>query len=229
MSLTSRRSPVSQRTPDATGAITAPVGLLLVAAGVAGMLVAATITGASISPLVWYLGRAAGFTLYLLLWLSVVTGLGLTTALLDRLIPRDASWLLHRVTTELAFVFLALHLLSLAIDPSVALGARGVLLPFMSDVRQPWTDLGIIAAWGMVGLAASFSLRRLLRQRGWRLLHYAAFPLWVLALVHGLGVGTDSARLWALFLYLTTTAVVLFLALFRLLMARYGPKPYVAS
>ncbi|HVX30633.1 MAG TPA: hypothetical protein VHA53_09160, partial [Nitrolancea sp.] len=145
---------------------TAPLGLILVAAGAAGMLAGATVTGVALSPFVWYLARAAGFTLYLLFWLSVVTGLGITTTLLDAIVRRTDLWTLHRFTTELAFVFLALHMLVLAIDPTVALGAVGVLIPGMSDVRQPWTDIGILAGWGMVGLAGSFAVRRLLRQRG---------------------------------------------------------------
>jgi sulfoxide reductase heme-binding subunit YedZ len=192
------------------------------------MLVAATVTGTSISPLVWYLGRAAGFTLYLLLWLSVVTGLGLSTKLLDPIVRRQDTWMLHRFTTELAFVFLTLHLLVLAIDPTVALGLVGVLLPFASDVRQPWTDIGIFTGWGMIGLTLSFSLRHLLHQRGWRLLHYGAFPLWIMALVHGIGAGSDSGRLWALFLYSSTTAAILFLTLFRLLMSIFARPTAIA-
>lgn len=203
------------------GEHTAPIGLIIVAAGVAGILMGAAVTGSSVSPLVWYITRAAGFTLYLLLWLSIVTGLGLTTKLLDALAPRTDVWMLHRFITELAFVFLGLHVLTLAIDPTVGLGAVGVLLPWASGVRQPWTGIGIAAGWGMIGVAGSFALRRVLGQRGWRLLHYSAFPLWIMALAHGIGAGTDSSHLWALFLYTFTAAIVLFLSLFRLLMARF--------
>ena len=228
MSSISRREQPSPPERDRVRDVTAPIGLIVVAAGVAGMIAAATLTGVSISPLVWYLARAAGFTLYLLLWLSVVTGLGLTTKLLDLIARRDDIWTLHRFTTELAFVFLALHLIVLALDPSVALGALGVLVPFTTNVRQPWTDIGILTGWGMIALALSFSLRRLLGQRGWRLLHYSAFPLWIMALVHGIGAGTDTRQLWALFLYLSTTAVVFFLTVYRLLMAIFSRRSLVA-
>lgn len=219
MSSISRRMRPSPPDRELKRDVTTPVGLIVVAAGTAGMLTATAITGASISPLVWYLARAAGFTLYLLLWLSVVTGLGLTTKLFSLIVQRQDIWLLHRVTTELAFVFLALHLIALALDPSVALGVLGVLLPFTTNVRQPWTDIGILAGWGMTGLALSFSLRRLLHQRGWRLLHYSAFPLWVMALVHGIGAGTDTHQIWAVLLYLSTTGIVLFLSFFRVFMS----------
>lgn len=228
MSSISRRMRPSPPDRDLKRDVTAPVGLIIVAAGTAGMLAATAMTGASISPLVWYLARAAGFTLYLLLWLSVVTGLGLTTKLFGLVVRRPDIWLLHRFTTELAFVFLALHLITLALDPSVALGVLGVLLPFTTDIRQPWTDIGILTGWGMVGLALSFSLRYVLRQRGWRLLHYSAFPLWVMALMHGIGAGTDTHQIWAVFLYLSTTGVVLFLSLFRILTSISGRGRFVA-
>jgi hypothetical protein len=202
-----------------------PGGLVLVAAGMFGLATAAALAGASLSPLTWYLARASGFTLYLLFWLSVVSGLATTTKLLRFLDERGGSWTVHHAATELGFVMLGLHLMSLALDPSVPLGILGVLVPFTSDVRQPWTDLGIVTGYGMVALAASYGMRHLIGRRGWRLLHYSAFPLWLLGLAHGIGAGSDSSRLWAIGLYLVTTAVVLYLSLYRLLHAGRRGRP----
>ena len=146
-------------------------------------------TGASLSPLTWYLARASGFTLYLLLWLSVVSGLGMTTRLLPSPGGPGGMWALHRITSDLSIILLVLHLVSLALDPSVALGILGVLVPFVSDVRQPWTDLGIVAGYGMIAVSASFSVRHLIGWRAWRWLHVGSLPLWLIALAHGIGPG----------------------------------------
>ncbi|MEX2314700.1 MAG: hypothetical protein WD628_03215 [Thermomicrobiales bacterium] len=173
----------------------------------------------SLSPLTWYLARASGLTLYLLLWLSAVSGLAMTTRLLPSPAGPGGMWALHRFTTEMGFILLALHLVSLALDPSVALGMLGVLVPFASDVRQPWTDLGIMAGYGMIVVSASFGIRHLIGWRVWRVLHVSSLPLWLIALVHGLGAGSDSSSLWAGTLYVVTTGAVLFLALYRLLRA----------
>jgi hypothetical protein len=103
----------------------------------------------------------------------------------------------------------------------------GVLLPFASDVRQPWTDLGILAGYGMVAVAGSYGLRRWVSWRAWRLLHYAAFPLWLVGLVHGIGAGSDARQVWAVAVYLASTAAVVYLVAYRALRAgrRVGAAP----
>ncbi|HBY47699.1 MAG TPA: hypothetical protein PK593_10815 [Thermomicrobiales bacterium] len=195
----------------------APVGLIVVSAGILGLAAGAAAGGTSLSPLTWYLARASGLTLYLLLWLSVVSGLAMTTKLPRALAGGGQSWLMHRVTSELAIVMLGLHILSLAFDPTVPLGMLGVLVPFASDVRQPWTDLGIFAAWGLLAITGSFAVRGLLGRRGWALLHRLTFPLWAVALAHAIGAGSDSRQIWAAAFYGLTTAAVVFLTSYRLL------------
>lgn len=171
----------------------------------------------SLSPLTWYLARASGLTLYLLL-ASVVSGLAMTTRLLPSPAGPGGMWALHRFSTKLGFILLAVHLVSLALDPSVALGMLGVSVPFTSDVRQPWTDLGIVAGYGMIVVSASFSIRHLIGWRVWRILHVSSLPLWLVALAHGIGAGSDnSSNLWAGAFYVVTTGAVLYLMLYRLL------------
>jgi sulfoxide reductase heme-binding subunit YedZ len=200
---------------------------MVVAFSVSVLALGAALVGASLSPLTWYLARASGLTLYLLLWLSVVSGLGMTTKLLPSPGGPGGMWALHRITSELGVILLALHLLSLALDPTVALGILGVLVPFISDVRQPWTDFGIVTAYGAIAVSASFSIRHLIGWRVWRVLHVASLPLWMMALAHGIGAGSDSSSLWAGALYVVTTASVVFLLLYRLL--RIGSRGWGKS
>jgi sulfoxide reductase heme-binding subunit YedZ len=151
----------------------------------------------------------------------------MTTRLLPSPGGQGGMWALHRITTELAFILLALHLLSLAFDPTVALGILGVLVPFVSDVRQPWTDLGMIAGYGTLIIAASFSVRHLIGWRTWRVLHISSLPLWLIALLHGIGAGSDSGEIWAGAVYAITAGSVAFLVLYRLL--RMGKRGWGAS
>ena len=97
---------------SSTSAPVAPAGLIVVAAAMLGLAAGAAAGGVSLSPLSWYLARASGLSLYLLLWLSVVSGLAMTTRMPRVLAGGGQSWLMHRVTSELSIVMLALHILS---------------------------------------------------------------------------------------------------------------------
>ena len=183
---------------------------------VAGLVVAAIATGRSISPVTWYVARASGFALYVMLWGSMVAGLALTTGLLDRWVDRGIAFSLHAFATQLAYGFLALHLLSLAADPTVRFGPRELLVPFASGIREPWTGLGVMAGQLTVVIGASFAVRQRIGTTVWRALHWLTFPLFGLSLIHGLGAGTDAGEPWAELLYLITGAVVVGFALYRL-------------
>lgn len=188
------------------------------ALGVAILLAVAAIFGWSASPVTWYVARASGLMLYLALWVSTLTGLGLTTALLDRWGGRGIVFSVHAFITQIAYGFLALHLLSLAADPTVNFGPKQLLVPFATAWREPWTGLGVVAGWLTIVIGASFAIKRVIGQRAWRALHWLTFPLYGMALLHGLGAGTDSRTPWAGALYLVTGAVVVLFSCYRLLL-----------
>jgi sulfoxide reductase heme-binding subunit YedZ len=194
------------------------------------VVVGATLSGRSPSPITWYLARASGMTLYLLLWLSTLLGLGLTTTLLDRFGGRGVIYSLHGYATALAYGFLALHLLSLAADQRVPFGPAALLVPFASPWREPWTGFGVLAGELFIAIGASFSLRRFTGYRFWRALHWLTFPVFGLGLAHGIGAGTDSETVWAQTVYLFTALAVVWLTGYRILRgpSRVQP-PHVAA
>ena len=155
MRLRSTRSIPTAAPPEPAGVY--PVGLLaavsllmLVTASVANLL------GWELSPLTWYLARASGVTLYLLLWASTMLGLGLSTRFLDSMMRRGDVFSLHAYLTALALSFLGVHVLTLAADQYTAFTLADLLIPFHSGVREPWTGLGVIAGWLLVAISAQF-------------------------------------------------------------------------
>jgi hypothetical protein len=201
----------------------------IVAAGVlvAILGVGAALSGRMPSPVTWYLARASGMTLYLLLWASTTLGLGLTTTLLDRFGGRGLICSVHGFATALAYGFLALHMLSLLVDRSVSFGLAELLVPFASPWREPWTGFGVLSGELLVAIGASFGLRRRTGYRIWRALHWLTFPLFGLGLAHGIGAGTDSGTIWATTVYFFTGLAVLWLTAYRVLRgpARGGRIP----
>jgi predicted ferric reductase len=183
--------------------------------------------GRSPSPVTWYLARAAGIVLYLLVWVAVVTGLGLTTGLLDRWPGRGVAFSLHAFATSLTYGFLAQHLLSLAADTTVRFTPHALLVPLASGWREPWTGFGVLAAALTIVIGVSFALKRVIGQRAWRALHWLTFPLYALALLHGIGAGSDTGAPWMTALYLATASTVVLFASYRLL--RGGARTRVAG
>jgi predicted ferric reductase len=173
--------------------------------------------GRAPSPVTWYVARAAGIMLYLLLWLSCLLGLGLTTKLIDRWFGRGVIFSLHAFTTQLAYGFLALHFVSLAADPTIRFGPKQLLVPFATTWREPWSGFGILAAALLIVIGVSFAIKRVIGQRVWRALHWLTFPLYGLSLLHGLGAGSDARTIWAQTLYLVTGSTIVLFACYRLL------------
>lgn len=206
--------------PDPAGAYptVAFAGVVLIMLG----LILLQVGGWPLSPVTWYLARASGLTLYLLLWLAAVTGLGLTTKLLDRCGGRGVVYSVHGYATRLGLALLALHVMSLAADETVRFGLRQLAVPFAAPSREPWTGLGVIAAYLGLLIGISFGLRRLTGYRAWRALHWLTFALFVLALLHGIGAGSDTRAPWGIALYAVTGGTVFAMSWYRLL--RWGQR-----
>ena len=206
--------PVARSEPAGGYAVAVLAGSGLI---VAALMAIAAWLGRSPSPVTWYLARAAGIVLYLLVWIAAVTGLGLTTGLLARWPGRGVVFSLHAFATNLTYGFLALHLISLAADTTVRFTPQPLLVPFVSGWREPWTGFGVLAAGLTILISASFALKHLIGQRAWRALHWLTFPLYALALLHGVGAGSDTGTPWMGGLYFATGLTVVLLASYRLL------------
>jgi methionine sulfoxide reductase heme-binding subunit len=167
------------------------------------------------SPL-WYASRGSGYAALVLLTASVV--LGVLTALRWRTVewPRFLVQAVHRSVSLLVLVFLALHVATAVLDPFARLGVRDVLVPFSSSYRAVWLGLGVVAMELLVALVVTSLVRHRLGFRAWRAIHWLAYASWPLALVHGLGTGTDAASGWGLLIDLACVGAVAIAVCWRL-------------
>lgn len=160
--------------------------------------------------------RAAGFAAYVLLWLSVVTGMAVH--LRYRPGPLAATWLIetHRMSSTMSLAFVAGHVTGLLVDPTVGFSALDITVGLSSSYRPVQVALGSLALWLSVAVLGSTALASRLPYGGWRSLHYLAFPAYGLALLHGLTSGTDARATLALLLYASTAATVAAMVVARL-------------
>ena len=146
--------------------------------------------------LLWYTTRGAGAVVLLLFSATVVLGLLTSSRFQARGWPRFATAALHRDISLLALVFLVLHIVTAVVDPFTHLGLVAAMVPFGSYYRTFWLGLGTIAFELMVAIVATSLLRHLIGVRVWRAVHWLAYLSWPVAVLHGIGTGTDASTPW---------------------------------
>jgi predicted ferric reductase len=146
--------------------------------------------------ILWFATRGAGIV-SLLLFTGVLT-LGILTAgrWQTRSWPRFITAKLHRDIALLSVVFLGVHIVTAVVDPFTALGPLAALVPFAVDYQRLWLGLGVLALDLGVAVVATSLLRSRVGVRTWRTVHWLSYAAWPLALVHGVGIGTDTSASW---------------------------------
>ena len=155
-----------------------------------------TLAAAGPSPL-WYLSRGTGAITLVLLSASVI--LGITGTLRWRLGARTPRFVvdgLHRNVSLLVVVLLAAHIGTSLLDPFAHLRVLDAVVPLASRYRPLWLGLGALAFDLLVALIVTSVLRARLGLRAWRAVHWAAYVCWPVAVLHGLGTGTDARSVW---------------------------------
>jgi methionine sulfoxide reductase heme-binding subunit len=177
------------------------------------------VTTAAGIPVAWLVARAAGLVAFALLTLSVWLGLAMSTRILG---PHRQKALFgwHKTLVWTGLSMLALHAGALLFDPVLHFGLGAVLVPFAAPWRAGAVAAGVVAGWLSLMLAVSFRLRRWITQRGWRILHYASFGAFALALAHALAAGTDFAGIRGPVIAAIAAGPVLWLGFARLLLPR---------
>jgi methionine sulfoxide reductase heme-binding subunit len=88
-------------------------------------------------------------------------------------------------------VFLAVHIVSVVLDPYVTIGWISVIVPWGGTYEPLWVGLGTVAFDLLLALVATSLLRLRMKQGTWRAIHWLAYAMWPVALAHGVGAGTD--------------------------------------
>ena len=100
-------------------------------------------------------------------------------------------------------------------------------MPFVGEYEPLWLGLGAVALDLIAVVVVTSLLRQRMQHRAWRLLHLSSYPLWLMSLLHGIGMGTDLGGGWWLVAVACAAAVPL-AATYRLgllLVSRPEPTP----
>ncbi len=169
-------------------------------------MIVAAVHGPSV---LWYATRGAGAVTLVLLTTSVVVGIAETRGWQPAGAPRFGVAIVHRTVSLLALAFLTLHIVTTLLDPFPPIGLTAAVIPFSSSYRPLWLGLGSVAFDLLLAIALTSVVRRRLGYRAWRGVHWLAYACWPVALLHGLGTGSDANTTWMLSLTLACLAAVM--------------------
>jgi sulfoxide reductase heme-binding subunit YedZ len=148
------------------------------------------------SPL-WYLSRGTGAIALVLLSMTVVLGISGTLRWRPGMrTPRFVVDGLHRNVSLLVVVLLTVHVLTALLDPFAHLRVIDAFVPLASHYRPLWLGFGALAFDLLIALTVTSLLRARIGLRVWRAVHWAAYACWPVAVLHGLGTGTDARSVW---------------------------------
>ena len=156
----------------------------------------------------WFTTRGAGAVSLLMFTASAALGLVTVARFQAAGWPRFFNYEMHRRVSLLSIVFLAVHVLTAVFDPFTKLGLGAALVPFASSYRPVQVALGVVALYLFVALIVTSLLRKHIGQRTWRVVHWASYAMWPMALLHGITAGSDASAPWMLAVDLISIAVI---------------------
>jgi Ferric reductase like transmembrane component len=158
----------------------------------------------------WYLARGTGAVALVLLTASVVLGiLGSVRFTAGPRWPRFAVDAVHRDVSLLVIVVLAIHIVTSVLDGFAPITLLDGVIPFLTPYRPLWMGLGTLAFDLLLAIVITSLVRRRLGYRTWRAVHWLAYASWPVAVLHGLGTGSDVKQWWMLGLTVACIVAVL--------------------
>jgi sulfoxide reductase heme-binding subunit YedZ len=140
----------------------------------------------------WYVARATGVVTLGFLTASVLLGILTSFRWSSPTWPRFVVEFVHRNVSLLVLVFLGVHVATVVADGFAPIRLVDVVVPFVSAYRPFWLGLGTVALDLLIALVITSLLRHRIGYTTWRVVHWFAYACWPVAVLHGLGTGSDT-------------------------------------
>lgn len=168
-------------------------------------------------PWTWYLARISGITGYILLFLLMMSGVGITTGYIFNLFGPIIAWRIHRTMGISLGLFIVIHLVTLFMDDFMNFSLAELLIPFVSDFKPIYISAGIIGFYLLIVIIITSIILIAKKYKVWRFLHYLTFPTFLLFWFHGVYTGTDSDTITMQIVYWTTGITAISAFVYRLI------------
>ena len=170
----------------------------------------------------WLASRASGIAALVFVTISVALGLMMASKLTRHPKVSRRVTAIHEQTALAGMFAIVVHAVTLVADPWLDPGLSGVLVPFTMDYRPLFTGLGVIAGLLALFLGLTFYIRRDVGAKFWRRAHRATILVYLLAVVHTIGAGSDASNTVMMWWLVLTTPPIVILFLYRVATAIRG-------
>ncbi len=168
----------------------------------------------------WYLTRASGLVSLILLTSTLVLGIVASVGWTGGRWPRFLSQAVHRNLSLFCLALIGVHIASTVGDGYVPIGLMDAFIPFRSPYRPIWVGFGALAFDMLLAVAVTSALRRRIGVAAWRGVHWLAYACWPVAVLHGLGSGSDPRLPGAMLVFVACTGSVVAALAWRLVSGR---------
>lgn len=176
------------------------------------------------APALWYLSRGSGAVSLILLSVAVVLGIVDQRRWRSERWPRFTLHGLHRWVSLFAVSFLSVHIASAVLDSFAPIRLLDAVIPFRGTYRPLWLGFGALAFDMLLAVTVTSLLKKRIATRAWRTVHWLSYAAWPVAVVHGLGTGSDVRAGWLLAITLACAAGVWIAVFVRVMGATSGPR-----
>lgn len=146
----------------------------------------------------WYLTRGSGAVSLILLTASAVLGTLDVRRWRAEGWPRFVVAAIHRNVSLFVVVFVVIHVVTSVLDGFAPIALTQAVIPFVSPYRPLWLGFGALAFDLLLALVVTSLLRARIGARAWRAVHWLSYLCWPVAVLHGLGAGSDPKQPWLL-------------------------------
>jgi predicted ferric reductase len=108
-----------------------------------------------------------------LLFASVAMGLGVSSRVFDGMLTRHWVFEVHKFLSIFVLLAMIFHGLIMLSDPYAKFTLSELLVPFTSPCKSNAVAISIITLHGSAAITATFYLKGIIGQSGWRMIHYS--------------------------------------------------------
>jgi DMSO/TMAO reductase YedYZ heme-binding membrane subunit len=162
----------------------------------------------------WMIARTTGLIAYHLLFAGMFLGILYgTPSLKGPWKARTYTW--HARTQSAGMIFALVHILILVIDHYRPFSWPELLIPFSHPDHRITYGMGSLAFYGLLLVLLTSDFRTLLPKKLWLTLHMLSYPVYFLALLHGIYNGTDTQTPAVFGGYIATAAALILITFYR--------------